>query len=75
MRKVWEFLKGKKSFIVAFLGFVLAGALGMGYISDEMAGTIAIILGSLFGVTIRYGIKTDVRNVVNDLSRTPQVNG
>lgn len=57
LKKVWEFMKGKKTYFVAFLGIVVSGLFSQGYIDEPMYTSILAVLGALGLATVRHGMK------------------
>jgi hypothetical protein len=56
-KATWEFLKGKKTFILSFLGVIVTGLFSQGYIDETLFTSFMTILGSLGFATIRSAIK------------------
>jgi type IV secretory pathway VirB2 component (pilin) len=54
---VWQFLKGKKTFILAVFGVIATGLYGQGYIDEQMYTLIMGGLGSLGLATVRHAVK------------------
>ena len=52
-----KFLKGKKTYIVMFLGVIANGLVAMGYIPESMLSTINSVLGFLGLGALRDGMK------------------
>jgi hypothetical protein len=57
MKKVIEWLRGKKTYIVMFLGIIVSGLLAQGYITKEQSEVIVMVLGFLGLGTLRLGIE------------------
>lgn len=57
MSKIKEFLKGKKTYIVAIVGVIVNGCAAMGYITPEVVDTVNTVLVFLGLGTVRAGIK------------------
>lgn len=53
---MWEFLKGKKTYLVAFAGVIVAGLHGMGYIDTNVFELLMGILGSFGLASVRHGM-------------------
>ena len=58
MNNIWSFLKGKKSYIVAFLIGVVAMATSLGWIQPETALTFYGLLGAGGVASLRHGINS-----------------
>lgn len=56
MTKIIEFLKGKKTFIVAIIMVIVSGLKAQGYIDDATYGVILGFLGALGLTALRLGI-------------------
>jgi len=56
MGKIIEFLKGKKTYIVAAIGVIVNGLWAMGYIPAEWLPGINTVLAFLGLATLRAGI-------------------
>jgi len=56
LKNVWVFLKGKKTYIVAFLMIILSGLKAEGYITASMYNTIVGFLGGLGLITLRMAV-------------------
>jgi len=57
MKKLWEKLKGSKSYLVMVIGVIVNGCIAMGYIDAQYLETINSILVFLGIGAIRHGIK------------------
>jgi len=57
-KKLWKYLEGKKSYIVAGLFVVVAGLKGEGYITPDQYDIIVTLLGAMGLASLRHGIKT-----------------
>ena len=52
-----KWLSGNKTYIASVLTGLIGIAWSMGWISEEVAGVIGSIFGSLTGISMRLGIK------------------
>lgn len=53
MTKIFDFVNGKKTYIIAVLTALSAGADVLGYPVPE---AVYVLLASLFGITIRHAV-------------------
>lgn len=60
--EIFNFLQGKKSYIVALAMAGLSFAVAMGWIDQEQANKWLFFLGSLLGVTLRAAIGKAEKN-------------
>lgn len=59
MNAILTFLEGKKTYIIAFVTFALAGVQALGYVvPDYVYG----VLGALGLGSLRAGVKNDIKN-------------
>ena len=56
MKKIMDFLKGKKTYLVVAIGVIVNGCVSMGIIDPQYLTTINTVLGFLGLGTIRHGI-------------------
>jgi hypothetical protein len=60
MKNIWKALDGHKTQITGILPFVIAFAVGRGYIQTDMAELLLVICGILFGGSvIHHEMKND----------------
>ena len=57
MKKLMDYLKGKKTYIVMVVGVIANGCVAMGYLDPQYIATINTVLGFLGLGTIRHGIQ------------------
>ena len=57
LKAVWEFLRGKKTYIAVAIGVIMAGLYGQGYISEQVYVEVTGILGMVGLATIRHAVK------------------
>ena len=55
---IWNWLKGKKSYIVAIAVAVVTFCLSMGYITQDVAVTLYGLLGASGVATLRHGLSS-----------------
>lgn len=53
---IFQVLQGRKTYIVAIVGIIVAGLHVQGYIGDAMFNTIEGILGALGLAALRHGV-------------------
>ncbi len=56
MTKLWTWLYGKKTYIIALAGIVYAGGIKIGWWTNDP--TIDLLLGSTAAASMRHGITT-----------------
>jgi len=56
-KKVWEYLKGKKSYLIAGLFIIVAGLKGEGFITPDQYDIIVTVLGAMGLASLRHGIQ------------------
>lgn len=53
---MYNWLKGKKTYIIAAVLIVLNGMVALGYLSNEQINQINVLLGALGLATLRAGV-------------------
>lgn len=70
MKKVLEFLQGKKSYVVLALGLISGGATALGYVIPEW---IFVLLAGILGVTFKAGQNRSealMKELVEEIKKT-----
>ena len=57
MAKLWELLKGKKTYILAFIGGLVWSLTALGWLDQESANMMFTLLGFGTAAALRNGMK------------------